>query len=62
MPPAVARQKDELDLTHAPAHQHIRRCAPGRIDRLLAAILQPVYIVEAGPAYYSERPFGHIMS
>jgi hypothetical protein len=54
MSSAVARQKDALDTREAPEKQFIGRTAPRRLYASPALVLQPVNIVEAGTANYTD--------
>src|ERR1700730_10990512 len=59
---AVTRQKHDRKPGDAATTQRRRRLAPGTLDRLLARVLQPRQVVNAGAADNTKHRFYHIRS
>ena len=59
VPLPVARQEDEFDLADLPAHQRVRRRAPGGLDLHFAPVLQPVDGIQPRAADDADNPLCH---
>ncbi len=57
--PAVPRQEHDVRAAGATDAQPVRRLAPGRVDALLAHVLDAGQVVEAGAADDAEHCLGH---
>ena len=57
MAASMAGQEDDLGAADAADPQAVRGLAPGRADALLAHVLEPGQVIDAGPADHAEHRF-----